>query len=93
MEKYLTPNSLTHRSNVVLRVWCCHRPVECDIGSYPCGANDLTIWLKASTPDSLSPYIPLQILKNSIPLAEMTYSYSILISCGIFDVWIHMYWW
>ena len=93
LEKYLTPKSSTHRANVVLSVRCRHRPVECDIGSYPCGANDLTSWLKASTPASLRPYIPLQISRYKSPSAEMTNSYSSLIYCGIFDGWIRMYWW
>ena len=93
LEKYLTPKSLTHRANVVLSVRCRHRPVECDIGLYLCGANYLTSWLKASTPDSLRPYIPLHISSYTSLLAEITNSYSSLISCGIFDGWISMYWW
>ena len=75
LEKYLTPKSSTHRANVVFRVRCCHRPVECGIGLFPCGANDLTSWLKAITPDSLRPYIPLQILMYTSLSVEMTYSY------------------
>ena len=93
LENYLTPKSSTHRANVVLRVWCCHRPVECGIGSYLCGANDLTSWLKASTPASLGNYRPLQISRYTSPSAEMIYSYTFLISCGVFDGWIRMYWW
>ena len=92
LEKYLTPKSSTHRANVILRVRLSHRPVECGIGKYPCGANDLTSWFKASTPASLRPYIPLQISSYTSPPAEMTYSYSFLISCGVFDGWICMYW-
>ena len=69
LEKYLTSKSWTHRANVVLRVHCCHMPVECGIGLYPCGANDLTSWLKSSTPASLRPYIPLQILGYTSPSA------------------------
>ena len=71
LEKYLTPKSLTHRVNVVLRVWCRHRPVECGIGSYLCGANDLKSWLKEGMPASLRPYIPLHISRYTSPLAEM----------------------
>ena len=93
LEKYLTPESSTHRENVVLRVRCHHSPVGCGIGSYLCGANDLTSWLKSSTLASLRPYIPFQILRYTSPSAEMTYSYSFLISCGVFDGWIRMYWW
>ena len=40
LEKYLTPMSSTHRANVGLRVRCCHRPVDCGMGLYSCGAND-----------------------------------------------------
>ena len=75
LEKYLTPKSSTHRADVVLRVQCLHRPVECGIASYPCGANDLTSWLKASTPASLIQYIPLQISRYTSPSAEMMNSY------------------
>ena len=42
LEKYLTPKSSTHRANVVFRVQCRHRPVECGISLYPCGSNDFT---------------------------------------------------
>ena len=91
LEKYLTPKSSTHRANVVLGVWCCHRAVECGMGLYPCGASYFTSWLKVSTPASLRPYIPLQISRYASPSVEMTYSYSFLISCGIFDGWIRMY--
>ena len=73
------------------RVWCRHRPVDCGIGLYACGANDLTSWLKAITPASLRPYIHLQISRYTSTSAEMTYLYSFLISCGIFDGWIRMY--
>ena len=61
LNNYFTPKSSTHRANVVLRVRCRHKPVECGMGSYPCGANDFTSWLKAITPASLRPYKPLQI--------------------------------
>ena len=93
LEKYLTPKSSTHRANVVLMVRCCHRPVEYGISLYPCGTNDLTSWLKESTPDSLRLYIPLHISSYTSLSAEMTNSYSSLISCGVFDGWICMYWW
>ena len=91
LEKYLTPKSSTHRANVVLRVWCRHRPVECGMGSYPCGANDFMSWLKSSTSASLRPYIHLQISRYTNLSSEMKNSYSFLISCGIFDGWIRMY--
>ena len=91
LEKYLNPKSSTYWANVVFRVWCHHMPVECGRGSYPCGANKFTSWLKASTPASLRPYIPLQISRYTSPSAEMTNSYSFLISCGVFDGWICMY--
>ena len=91
LEKYLTPKSSTHRVNVVLRLWCRHRPVECGMGLYLCGANYFTSWLKASTPASLRPYIPLHISRYTSPSAEMTNLYSFLIYCGIFDGWIRMY--
>ena len=79
LKRYLTPKSSMHRADVVLRVRCHHRPVECGMGLYPCVANDFTSWLKASTSASLRLYIPLQILRYTSPSAEMTYSYSFLI--------------
>ena len=91
LENYFTSKSSTHRANVVLRVWCRHRPVERGIGVYPCGANDLTSWLKASTPASLRPYIPFQISRYTSPSSEMTNSYSSLISCAIVDGWIRIH--
>ena len=61
LENYLTPKSLTQRANIVLQVQCCHSPVVFGMGLYPWGASALNSWLKAINPDSLSPYIPLQI--------------------------------
>ena len=70
LENYLTPKSLTQRANIVLQVQCCHSPLVFGMGLYPWGASALTSWLKASTPDSLSLYIPLQIAVYTSPLAE-----------------------